>query len=206
MEEPLTGTRVLDLSRLLPGPYCTQLLADLGADVIKIEEPGKGDYMRELIPGVYEAVNRNKRSVTLNLKSEKGCDTFYRIAKNADILVGQGEAPFTNRSIEKYYVEVPSESTAIASCDPANIRSLASAGRVLLLQRAGCRLLHLPKQGVHPGRRGAVQGSLHQRDGDESSGPGAATDRRRAFSSVCSGAWRCCSSSWSGCCTPPAST
>jgi len=87
MEEPLTGTRVLDLSRLLPGPYCTQLLADLGADVIKIEEPGKGDYMRELIPGVYEAVNRNKRSVTLNLKSEKGCDTFYRIAKNADILV-----------------------------------------------------------------------------------------------------------------------
>ena len=87
MDEPLTGTRVLDLSRLLPGPYCTQLLADLGADVIKIEEPGKGDYMRELIPGVYEAVNRNKRSVTLNLKNKEGCEILYKMAKNADVLV-----------------------------------------------------------------------------------------------------------------------
>ncbi len=87
MDEPLTGTRVLDLSRLLPGPYCTLLLADLGADVIKIEEPGKGDYMRELIPGVYEAVNRNKRSVTLNLKNKEGCEILYKMAKNADVLV-----------------------------------------------------------------------------------------------------------------------
>jgi crotonobetainyl-CoA:carnitine CoA-transferase CaiB-like acyl-CoA transferase len=87
MDEPLTGMKVLDLSRLLPGPYCTLLLADLGADVIKIEEPGKGDYMRELIPGVYEAVNRNKRSVTLNLKSKEGCNIFYRMARNADVLV-----------------------------------------------------------------------------------------------------------------------
>jgi len=63
------------------------LLADLGADVIKIEEPGKGDYMRELIPGVYEAVNRNKRSVTLNLKNKEGCEILYKMAKNADVLV-----------------------------------------------------------------------------------------------------------------------
>lgn len=87
MDEPLKGTRVLDLSRLLPGPYCTLLLADLGADVIKIEEPGKGDYMRELISGVYEAVNRNKRSVTLNLKSKEGCEILYKMVKNADVLV-----------------------------------------------------------------------------------------------------------------------
>lgn len=63
------------------------MLADLGADVIKIEEPGKGDYMREFIPGVYGAVNRNKRSVTLNLKSKEGCEILYKMAKNADILV-----------------------------------------------------------------------------------------------------------------------
>jgi crotonobetainyl-CoA:carnitine CoA-transferase CaiB-like acyl-CoA transferase len=87
MDEPLKGTRVLDLSRLLPGPYCTMLLADLGADVIKIEEPGKGDYMRQLIPGVYEAVNRNKRSVTLNLKNKEGCEILYKMARNADVLV-----------------------------------------------------------------------------------------------------------------------
>ena len=87
MDEPLKGIKVLDLSRLLPGPYCTLLLADLGADVIKIEEPDKGDYMRQLIPGVYEAVNRNKRSLTLNLKNKEGREILYRIARSTDVLV-----------------------------------------------------------------------------------------------------------------------
>lgn len=97
MDEPLKGTRVLDLSRLLPGPYCTLLLADLGANVIKIEEPGKGDYMRELIPGVYEAVNRNKRSVTLNLKNKEGCEILYKMARNADVLVESFRPNVTTR-------------------------------------------------------------------------------------------------------------
>ena len=87
MIEPLTGIRVLDLSRLLPGPYCTLLLADLGADVVKIEEPGKGDYMRQLMPGMYEAVNRNKRSVTVNLRSKEGCDILSKMVQRADVLV-----------------------------------------------------------------------------------------------------------------------
>lgn len=84
---PLTDVKVLDLSRLLPGPYCTMLLADLGADVIKVEEPGRGDYMRELIPGIFYAVNRNKRSIVLNLKKREALNVLYKLSETADIFV-----------------------------------------------------------------------------------------------------------------------
>ncbi|HYL07816.1 MAG TPA: CoA transferase, partial [Candidatus Udaeobacter sp.] len=75
---PLTGIRVLDLTRLLPGAICTLLLADMGADVIKVEEPSNGDYMRWMPPlvkgqsAVFNAINRNKLSLTLNLKTDQG--------------------------------------------------------------------------------------------------------------------------------------
>jgi alpha-methylacyl-CoA racemase len=95
---PLTGIRVLDLTRLLPGPFCTMLLADMGADVIKVEEPGSGDYMRwtpPLVEGqsaLFNAVNRNKRSLTLNLKSETGRELLMRLIEGADVLV-EGNRP-----------------------------------------------------------------------------------------------------------------
>jgi crotonobetainyl-CoA:carnitine CoA-transferase CaiB-like acyl-CoA transferase len=89
----LSGLRVLDLTRLLPGPFCTMLLADLGADVIKVEEPNGGDPARHLTatPGeagsVFLLVNRNKRSMTLNLKSAEGRDVLLRLVERADVLV-----------------------------------------------------------------------------------------------------------------------
>lgn len=89
----LAGIRVLDLTRLLPGAFCTMLLADFGADVIKVEEPGRGDYMRDLGPRVressaaYLSVNRNKKSITLNLKHRRGREAFLRLAAGADVLV-----------------------------------------------------------------------------------------------------------------------
>jgi crotonobetainyl-CoA:carnitine CoA-transferase CaiB-like acyl-CoA transferase len=91
---PLAGLRVLDLSRLLPGGYCTLLLADLGADVLKVEEPGKGDYLRWMPPyastgegGMHLALNRGKRSLTLNLKLSQGRDLLRRLVRDADVLV-----------------------------------------------------------------------------------------------------------------------
>lgn len=89
----LDGLKVLDLTRLLPGAFCTQIMADMGAEVIKIEEPGKGDYNRTFPPlankesGSFLLLNRNKKSVTLNLKSERGKEIFRRLVKDADIVV-----------------------------------------------------------------------------------------------------------------------
>jgi alpha-methylacyl-CoA racemase len=95
---PLTGIRVLDLTRLLPGAFCTMLLADMGADVVKVEDPTGGDFMRwtpPLVDGqsaLFNALNRNKRSLTLNLKSEAGRDLLLRLVEDAAILV-EGNRP-----------------------------------------------------------------------------------------------------------------
>jgi crotonobetainyl-CoA:carnitine CoA-transferase CaiB-like acyl-CoA transferase len=95
---PLTGIRVLDLTRLLPGAFCTMLLADMGADVIKVEDPAGGDYMRwtpPLIDGqsaLFNALNRNKRSLTLNLKSDAGRDLLLLLVEKSAVLV-EGNRP-----------------------------------------------------------------------------------------------------------------
>lgn len=90
--KPLSGVRVLDLTRLLPGPVCTLHLADLGADVIKVEDTGAGDYARSLgvskgIAPVFLAINRNKRSLRLDLKQRAGVEVFLRLARQAQIVV-----------------------------------------------------------------------------------------------------------------------
>ncbi|MEF7613169.1 CoA transferase [Aquincola sp. MAHUQ-54] len=92
---PLAGVRVLDVSQVMAGPYACMLLADLGADVVKIEPPGGGDQTRGAMGFKMKGpdsmgflnMNRNKRSVTLDLKSESGREVLYRMAKEADILV-----------------------------------------------------------------------------------------------------------------------
>ncbi|MGH2535444.1 MAG: CaiB/BaiF CoA transferase family protein [Thermomicrobiales bacterium] len=91
---PLSGIRVVDLTRVMTGPYCTMMLGDLGADVIKVELPGKGDDTRAWGPpfqegesSYYLSINRNKRSIALNLKSEGGCGALWRLIESADVLV-----------------------------------------------------------------------------------------------------------------------
>ena len=94
MSNPLSGIRILDLTQVQAGPSCTQLLAWLGADVIKVEQPGVGDrtrHERATTPDMdsfyYLVFNANKRSLTLNLKSEEGCDIFKRLAALSDVVV-----------------------------------------------------------------------------------------------------------------------
>jgi crotonobetainyl-CoA:carnitine CoA-transferase CaiB-like acyl-CoA transferase len=98
---PLEGIRVLDLTRAMAGPYCTMMLGDLGADVIKVERPGSGDESRGWGPpfvgqsddnllgesAYYLSVNRNKRSITVNLKSSEGQEVIQRLARLCDVLV-----------------------------------------------------------------------------------------------------------------------
>ncbi|MES1193339.1 MAG: CoA transferase, partial [Solirubrobacterales bacterium] len=95
---PFEGLKVLDLSRLLPGGFCSLLLADFGADVIKVEDTGMGDYIRWSPPAfdgaeetaksaLFLSLNRGKRSVRIDLKSEAGRDVLLRLVRDADVLL-----------------------------------------------------------------------------------------------------------------------
>ncbi len=91
---PLTGMRVLDLSRILAGPYCTMMLGDLGAEVIKVERPGTGDDTRTWGPpfsggesAYYLCCNRNKKSIAIDLKNARGAELVMELAKTSDVLV-----------------------------------------------------------------------------------------------------------------------
>jgi crotonobetainyl-CoA:carnitine CoA-transferase CaiB-like acyl-CoA transferase len=89
----LQGFKMLDLSRLLPGPYCSLLLADLGMEVLKIEDLEQGDYMRKMGPvreqdsGYFLAINRNKKSMRLNLRVQEGKEIFYKLIESYDIVL-----------------------------------------------------------------------------------------------------------------------
>ena len=93
MTAALSGVRILDLSRLLPGPYCTQILGDLGAEVIKVEDPAGGDYLRHIPPLVgdvsasFAAINRGKRSICLDLKDDADVARLRGLCARCDILV-----------------------------------------------------------------------------------------------------------------------
>ena len=95
MPAPLDGITVLDFSRLLPGPFATQLLCNLGADVIKVEDPEIGDYMRAVPPLVRDVsypflmVNRGKRSVAVDLKTPEGREILYKLVHRTDVVVEQ---------------------------------------------------------------------------------------------------------------------
>ncbi|HEY7551704.1 MAG TPA: CoA transferase [Hyphomicrobiaceae bacterium] len=91
---PLEGLRVVDLTRVLSGPYCTMQLGDMGAEVIKVEQPGKGDDTRAFAPpyqgdqaAYFLSVNRNKKSITLDMKSTAGKEVLWRLIDRSDILV-----------------------------------------------------------------------------------------------------------------------
>ncbi len=95
MALPLSGIKVLDLSRMLPGPYCSMILADLGAEVIRVEDPNyfysspppfyqKGRYRESAFNSI---IMRNKKSITLNLKQQKALEIFYELVKQADVVI-----------------------------------------------------------------------------------------------------------------------
>lgn len=100
---PLAGIRVIDLTHMLSGPYCTWLLGALGADVIKVERPQSGDFTRIVEPMLEDeslyflSVNRNKRSITLNLKDPRGKAILMKLAESADVLVENNRAGVMDR-------------------------------------------------------------------------------------------------------------
>jgi crotonobetainyl-CoA:carnitine CoA-transferase CaiB-like acyl-CoA transferase len=121
MPRPLDGIVVLDCSRLLPGPFATQLLANLGADVIKIEDPGLGDYMRVVPPLVdgtsypFLMVNRGKRSAVIDLRTREGRGVLYRLAKKADVFIEQFR-PRTTKALGIDYPRIRRANPRIVYC------------------------------------------------------------------------------------------
>ena len=118
----LDGVRVLDLTRYLPGPYATQLLADAGADVIKIEDTGMGDPTRwmsfdseDSAGTLFEAVNRGKQSVALDLKSEEGREAFFELVADTDALI-EGFRPGVTERLGVDYETVREHNPDIVYC------------------------------------------------------------------------------------------
>jgi len=124
-EGPLAGIHILDLTRLLPGPMCTLYLADLGADVIKIEDIGAGDYGRTLgrsrhtsaggMSAWYRAINRNKRSLAVDLRNAKGREAFLALARNADVIV-EGFRPGVVKALGVDYAAIRAINPRIVYC------------------------------------------------------------------------------------------
>jgi crotonobetainyl-CoA:carnitine CoA-transferase CaiB-like acyl-CoA transferase len=119
--KPLDGIRVVDLSRVLAGPYCSLLLADMGAEVIKIEEPGKGDDTRAWPPFAggeatyFMSVNRGKKSLTLDLKHEGGKAILRRLVAGADVLL-ENFRPGTLERLGFGYAAVRAENPRLVYC------------------------------------------------------------------------------------------
>ena len=118
----LDGIRVIDFSRVLAGPYCTMTLGDLGADVIKVEQPGTGDGARQWGPpwvgeesAYFLSANRNKRSVTLNLKHEEGQRLARELIASSDVLV-ENFRPGTAKKLGLDYETISSENSSLIYC------------------------------------------------------------------------------------------
>jgi len=123
MSLPLEGMKVLDLSRLAPGPFCTMILGDLGADVIKVEGPREGklaptgrsipvDEEKEI---AYNSLERNKRSIVLNLRSEEARQIFYQLAKRADVIL-EGFRPGVVKRLKVDYDTVKEINPRVIYC------------------------------------------------------------------------------------------
>lgn len=121
MPGPLTGTTVLDLGRILSGPYCTMVLADLGAEVVKVEHPLGGDTARgngPMVEGVstyFLSVNRGKKSVTLDLSKEQGREVLIGLARQADVLV-ENFVPGTMRRFGLDYEALKAQNPRLIYC------------------------------------------------------------------------------------------
>jgi crotonobetainyl-CoA:carnitine CoA-transferase CaiB-like acyl-CoA transferase len=133
---PLEGIRVLDLSRVLAGPYCTMLLADLGADVVKVERPGEGDETRHWGPpyvggeaAYFLSVNAGKRSVAVDLSHPDGRATAQRLASSADVLIENFRAGTADR-LGLGYDELARDNARLVYCSIGGFgRGRAPAGR-----------------------------------------------------------------------------
>lgn len=167
---PLSGVRILDLTLIMAGPYCTLILADLGAEVIKIEKPGIGESSREMPPHFFEgqsayfiAMNRNKKSMTLDLKSEAGKRIFYDLARQSDVVIDN----FRPGVVKKLGVDFDTLKTMNPRIICCSISGYGQTGPFrdrpafdLVIQARGGIMSYTGEPGQMPVRMGAPMGDL----------------------------------------------
>ena len=202
MTPPLTGLRVLELANLMAGPFCGLVLADLGADVVKIENPQGGDFSRATPPSVrgvsagFLALNRNKRSLALDLKAPAGREVFLRLARRADVVL-ENFRPGTVRDLGIDYQTLRAGQSpprlllrlrlrAVGALQPARRARPDHAGHVRDHERhRGARAA--PGQGGRPCGRPDGGPLRRQRHPGRPAGPGAqragTADRRQPLRS-----------------------
>lgn len=118
---PLQNIKVLDISQIMAGPYCTMVLADMGAEVVKVEKINGGDDSRQMGPYVndestcFSQINRNKKSISLNLKDERARKIFYRLAEGADVIV-ENYRPGVTKSLAIDYETIRNINPGIVYC------------------------------------------------------------------------------------------
>lgn len=170
MSLPLQNVRILDLSVIMAGPYCTLLLGDMGAEVIKIERPGVGEGARGVPPHYFEgesayfiAMNRNKKSITLDLKSQKGKEIFYELTKKSDVVIDNFRPGIVER-LGVDYDTLKELNPRIISC---SISGFGGTGPLkdrpafdLIIQAAGGIMSYTGEPGRMPVRMGAPMGDL----------------------------------------------
>jgi CoA:oxalate CoA-transferase len=170
MERPLTGIRVLDLSQFLAGPYGSMILGDLGADVLKIEIPGKGDGSREMPPhfihgqsGYFLSMNRSKKSMTLNLKSDAGLQIFYDLVRQSDVVYDN----FRPGILERLRIDYDTLKTINPRMISASVSGYGQTGPLkdrpafdLVVQAMGGVMSYTGPLGGEPVRMGAPMGDL----------------------------------------------
>jgi CoA:oxalate CoA-transferase len=196
MSRPLEGIRILDLTWVLSGPFCTMVLSDLGAEVIKVERPPFGDIARTTSPyqndwsGYFFSVNRGKRSIAINLRSEEGRDLLLDLARHADVLVEN----FTPGTLDRLGIGYSALSRANERLILASISGFGQTGPYrdrpaldVIVQAMGGMMSITGEPGGGPVRPGASMGdmtaglfaaigilaALHER---ERSGKGQAVD------------------------------
>lgn len=152
----IDGIRVLDLTRLLPGPYATRLLADMGADVIKVERPDVGDYARgtDVVSeaDLFGALNQGKRSVTLDLKTDEGREAFLELAGEADVVI-EGFRPGVMERLAVGYDVVSERNDEVVYC---SLSGFGATGP--LRDRAGHDLNYVGLAGLLDMTRATRQG------------------------------------------------
>jgi CoA:oxalate CoA-transferase len=170
MSLPLSGVRILDLTLIMAGPYCTLILGDLGAEVIKIEKPGIGESSREMPPHFFEgqsayfiAMNRNKKSMTLDLKSEAGKRIFYDLARKSDVVIDN----FRPGVVKKLGVDFDTLKTMNPRIICCSISGYGQTGPFrdrpafdLVIQARGGIMSYTGEPGQMPVRMGAPMGDL----------------------------------------------